>query len=357
MEAFKVCASSFGTEYFGTADLGDKRVTDRLVYCAYQILRHPEGSFPDKFKDPDDLEAFYRLMASAKVSHAKILAPPCQRTLRLMEEENGVVLILHDTTVLDYSGLGIEELGQIGDGHGRGYYCHNSLAATPKRRVLGLVHQIIHRRRQVPKGETKAQRKQRPDRESRLWKKASQALPAVPQGKLGVDIADRGADITEFLDYEDQMGKHYVVRSQHNRLVEIGCDEAQISCGEAPRRLKLHDHVRQLPKAGTRHLDIPSGPGRAARSARLAIAWAELQLQPPRQPRGEERGVPLRVWAIRVWEPNPPQGSERLEWILLSNVEVTNVADAWERVDWYSCRWIIEEYHKVQKTGCEIERM
>ena len=24
-------------------------------------------------------------------------------------------------------------------------------------------------------------------------------------------------------------------------------------------------------------------------------------------------------------------------------------------MDWYTCRWVIEEYHKAQKTGCAIE--
>jgi hypothetical protein len=202
----------------------------------------------------------------------------------------------------------------------------------------------------VPKAETKAQRRRRPDRESLLWKKASQAIAAAALGKLYVDIADRGADITEFLDYEEEAGKHYVVRSQHNRLVEI-MHEGQ------RQEVKLHDYLRQRPKAGTCQFDIAAGPGRPARRARLAVTWVELQLLPPRQPRGEERGVPLRVWALRVWEPNPAPGSERLEWILLTNVEVKSVADAWERVTWYSCRWLIEEYHKVKKTGCEIERM
>ena len=46
----------------------------------------------------------------------------------------------------------IEELGQVGDGHGRGYYCHNSLAVTPQRKVIGLVHQQLHTRRHAPKG-------------------------------------------------------------------------------------------------------------------------------------------------------------------------------------------------------------
>ncbi len=33
------------------------------------------------------------------------------------------------------------------------------------------------------------------------------------------------------------------------------------------------------------------------------------------------------------------------------------LADANERIDWYQCRWIIEEYHKALKTGCQIEDM
>jgi hypothetical protein len=61
------------------------------------------------------------------------------------------------------------------------------------------------------------------------------------------------------------------------------------------------------------------------------------------------------VWVVRVWEPDPPAGVEPVEWFLLTNVAVKSAADAWERVDWYCVRWVIEEYHKAQKTGCTIE--
>jgi len=44
-----------------------------------------------------------------------------------------------------------------------------------------------------------------------------------------------------------------------------------------------------------------------------------------------------------------------LEWFLLTNEPVTNLDEAWRVVGWYECRWIIEEYHKAQKTGCGIE--
>ena len=83
----------------------------------------------------------------------------------------------------------------------------------------------------------------------------------------------------------------------------------------------------------------------------------KLRIRPPREARGEHGRALLTVWAVRVWEPNPPAGVEALEWILLTNVPVNDVADAWERVDWYKRRWILEDYHKTMKSGCSIEDM
>ena len=60
---------------------------------------------------------------------------------------------------------------------------------------------------------------------------------------------------------------------------------------------------------------------------------------------------------MRAAEIDPPAGVEPLEWILLTNVPVGSAADAWQRVDWYRVRWVIEEYHKGQKTGCGIEQL
>jgi len=44
-----------------------------------------------------------------------------------------------------------------------------------------------------------------------------------------------------------------------------------------------------------------------------------------------------------------------VEWLLLSTLAVNNFDDAIERIEWYSCRWVIEIYHKVLKSGCKIE--
>src|SRR5262249_14861202 len=46
---------------------------------------------------------------------------------------------------------------------------------------------------------------------------------------------------------------------------------------------------------------------------------------------------------------------EPLEWILMTSVPVLTLEQAWERVDWYRARWIVEDYHQGLKTGCHIE--
>src|SRR5258708_15840402 len=139
MEVAARMGASMGLEHFGAADFGDKRLTDRLVHTADLLLKHPEGSFPTKLSQPADLDGFYNFVAKPAVTHAAVLASHVSRTLAVMRAREGVVLIVHDPTVLDYSGLdAIAELGQVGDGNGRGYYCPHSLAVTPPRGAMGL---------------------------------------------------------------------------------------------------------------------------------------------------------------------------------------------------------------------------
>jgi hypothetical protein len=353
MEAYP-CAQrqSFGEMQFGNVDLGDHRRNARLMQLADRMIQHPGGTLPDKCGNPADLKALYRLMNAEQVTHEAILKPSRERTFELVRAYPGTVLYIHDTTELDYTGLlSLDELGQIGNGGGRGYECHNTLAVAAETGVtLGLAGQILLKRRKVPRGEKRSQARDCPDRESRLWKRGSQALPAPPANQKWVEIADRGADVTEFLDHLDAAGKLYVVRSKQSRKIVV-------KIGGKRQQLKLHDFARGLPVGGRRSVTVAARPGKPKRTATVRVGWAPLTIIPPRQKRGEERGVPLQVWVLYVGEVDPPAGVEPLEWILLTNDPVRNFEDACQRVDWYSTRWTIEEYHKVLKTGCGIETL
>lgn len=340
----------FGREHFSNAKLGDKRRTDRLVYTANRMIEHPGGTLPHKLDEPKDLKGLYRLANTDAVTHAAVLESHYQRTWRLMAAATEVVLNIHDTTELDYSGLDIEGLGQIGNGHGHGYECHNTLAVgASSGAIFGLANQILFHRPHAPKRETRKQRQQRANRESRLWKQGSAALPTAPPDKLWVDVCDRGADVSEFLAHEEKTQRHYLVRSQHNRRVRLGPGRRRL--------VKLHDWARQLPVQDEYSVAVEAQNKQPARTARVTLAWGELWMQPPRQARGEHGPELLHAWVVIVREVAPPAGVTPVEWILLTNVAVTNLAEARERVAWYGRRPLVEAYHKGLKTGCGIEEL
>ena len=60
---------------------------------------------------------------------------------------------------------------------------------------------------------------------------------------------------------------------------------------------------------------------------------------------------------MQVAEVAPPPGEKAIEWTLLTNERVAAFEDARRVTGWYERRWVVEEYHKAQKTGCRIEDM
>ncbi len=180
-----------------------------------------------------------------------------------------------------------------------------------QREVIGLGNQILHCRPITQKKETVAEKRNREDRESLLWIQGVQSLPADEEI---VDVCDRGADEFEFLEHEVASVRTFVVRSS-TVLVN-----------------------------------------RKSREAVVHVSASRVTLLAPRRKRGHHGQSPLPMWVVRVWEPHPPEGAEPLEWILLTNHACMDFESAHRVKSWYECRWIFEEYHKGQKTGCGIEK-
>lgn len=350
MDTQHAAVVGFGMENFGAAQLGDRRRTRRLVQTVDRMLSRPGGTLPDKLQNPAELKGLYRLVDAEEVTHAAVLEAHRQLTLERMRACEGDVLIVHDTTELDYTTReSLKGLGQIGNGSRRGYLCHNSLAVVAaSREVLGLGNQILHCRPIVPEGETRGERRAREDRESRLWKRGSEAVGSPPSGRRWIDVCDRGGDLFEYLDFKHAGGGFYVVRSRHDRRIEVDEETTQ-------RQEQLHAYARSSPSLGEKTVEVPPRDGRAGRAARVRIAAGRVTVPPPKNPRGEYGTEPLTIWVVYAGEIDPSPGVEPVEWILLTNVPTEDLAQAGERLEWYSCRWIVEEYHKGQKTGCGIE--
>src|SRR3954447_24449496 len=91
---------AWAQQQFGAVDLGDRRRTRRLVRAAAPIARHPEQSFPQLF-DWNELRAFYRLCDQEQATVANVQQPHWAQTRQAMAQ-HPCVLILHDTTTLDF---------------------------------------------------------------------------------------------------------------------------------------------------------------------------------------------------------------------------------------------------------------
>lgn len=335
-------------------ELGDRRLDRRFQNVAQAIAANPGASLPQIFPDPSAYHACLRLFDAKRCTHDNILGTHQEAALNAMEKISTPILLLHDTTLLDFSGHTTleDDLGPIGNGGGRGWMAHHTLAVDPSNRlVYGLVSQILHVRVSPPPGETVAQKRERASRESRLWTRGLDEMGPTPENCHWIDIADRGADIFEFLQELVERRRHFVVRSKHNRALGSGSSEEKALA-------LLHDQVRLL--AATTHWDhlLPARAGKSARTVRLSAVSQAVTIRPPHVRKGnyEPEAEPLALTVVRVWEANPPAGETALEWILLTNEPAATPAEIRQVAEWYADRMQVEELHKVQKSGAGVEK-
>jgi Transposase DNA-binding len=344
--------NSFADVAFPELDLGDARLDRRFARVVQAALEHPAEPLPDKFHDPAGYVGCLRLLHHPRVTHEALLSCHQVALLERLEAHPGTVLFLHDTTDLDYSGQATlaGALGQIGNGGGQGYLCHNSLAVDPTTRtVFGLACQILHVRPAVGPAEPVARKRARADRESRLWGRGVDHIGPTPAGRTWVHVGDRGADAFEFLQGLADGRRDFVIRSCHDRSLAV--DPA------AGTPAHLHAWLRAQPAQADWTVAVGSGPGRAARTAHVRATAHRVTVRSPHVRKGDFRREDLTVGAIRVWEPDPPAGAVGLEWVLLTSRPVDTPDRLRAVVGNYECRWLIEEYHKGLKTGAGIEKL
>jgi len=367
MNASTLLSALQWAEYtFGEVHLGDRRRTERAVKIASAMARNPAASLPAQMQDEAATEAAYRFLQTPDVTYEKLIGPHVAHT-RAHASKQQQVLLIQDTTEVDYQQhLATTGLGPIGNGTHHGYLLQSVLAVVPEsREVLGLMHQEPFLRHPAPKGETRREREQR-ERESQVWERSVQAIGTPPAGVQWIHVGDRYSDIFSLLSLMRQQQCDFVVRAAQDRCVDLLVEQTDAPVpprSHHPRRARqeaeakpqhLFEVIRGWSAVGEQELHLDATKQSKARVAHVVISFGCLRLLPPQNQQSSELR-PLVVWVVRVWEPEPPEGVEGLEWVLLTSVPTATVAQAWERVDWYRARWIIEDYHQGLKTGCSIE--
>ena len=79
----------------------------------------------------------------------------------------------------------------------------------------------------------------------------------------------------------------------------------------------------------------------------------------PRQPAASLKALdpkPIPQWVVWAHELDPPpELKEPIDWMLWTSLPVGTLEAAMEVIGYYEKRWLIEEWHKALKTGCQME--
>lgn len=355
-------SAGWAGQEFGSCDLGDDRLTDRLVKIVSAQAAQPQGSYAQASGGRrHELKAYYRFLNNerSELNLESILKSHHRQTVRRMKNER-TALIVQDTTDLNLSTRShCEGLGQIGTNQtgakSRGLRLHSSLALSQEGLPLGLV-QLHGYAPQSAKGKDR----QRPieQKESYRWiegfAEAMEIAALLPHTQV-ISVADRESDMFELFDFRRrQTGKKadLLIRAKTDRCLE-------------DTEHKLFEELAAAPLARTvsitvprqrEHLSKPSTPGRPglpAREAQVEVRFKPVTLSAPNT--AQTRHLqPITLWAIYLLEKNPPAGATPLEWLLLTTIQVPSAKQALKCIRWYCRRWRIEEWHRVLKSGCNI---
>jgi hypothetical protein len=353
---------------FGGARLGDKRLTPRLVKIAGNKSRNPGASYLEAARgDRYDIKAYYNFIRSERetINFNAILSSHTERTRRRMKG-NDCVLVIQDTTDLNYSNLkccqGLGKNGESQNGFDvMGLKLHSSFVVGEEGLPLGVLGAKCYApdHSKVKKKKSEIRNTPISQKESFRWlegyESCVEASKLMPETRI-VNVMDREADIYELFELAEKNDNcvDLIVRAQHDRLL-VDSDR------------KLFEQLRGAPVRFELEVDIPPQRGRnkkqgkkerpymPARKARLEVRYANVCLKPPQSPILKNRKA-IELRAVYAREENPPEGAEQISWFLLTTLEVSDDRTAKKVVEFYRRRWRIEEWHRVLKTGLNIEK-
>ncbi len=336
----------WAAEEFALVELGDKRRNQRLIALAEQRAGRPNASMAVSCGGKAATKAAYRLLDNEAVGAEEILAGHYACSIQRAQAEE-IVLAVQDTTELDYSQHpATQGLGYLNALSQQGMYVHSTLLVTPERVPLGLIDQYLWTRDPADFVVKKEQRRELPIAEKESWKwlvsleATARAQRQLPHTRL-INVGDSEADVYDVFVKARQLQVDVVIRAAQTRVV-------------ASAEHYLWNALEQQALAGEVTIHVPRQKGRPARNAQLEIRFVALTLLPPTK-RQDEDLPSVALWGVLAHEAHPPAGEEAVEWLLLTTLTVTHFDEALTILHYYTCRWGVETYHKVLKSGCRVE--
>ncbi|HEX4044641.1 MAG TPA: IS4 family transposase [Gammaproteobacteria bacterium] len=269
---------------------------------------------------------------------------------RIKTSDAEYILAIQDGMRLNYTSHKAKtEIGRIGKSGNKEQYGliqHVMLCVTEKNEPLGLLDlNYFH----YDEFDSDNHRHHRTidEKATRCW------LEALSRGRsrLGetnkkiINVADREGDFFEFIDSLSSANELYVIRAKHNRYT---------GKKHRDRNEKLFDCIRDTLDAGEMIVTIQDVVTREIKDITLKLKKLKDVLIPPPNNGKEEKDIhaykPAKVNVVMAY-------NDDHEWILLTNLPVDTQEEIEKVLSIYKLRWHVEDFHKVQKTGYQVDEL
>jgi hypothetical protein len=337
--------------------LGDKRLDQRGRLLLQRLFAHPQASLNAACQGWAETQAAYRFFDNDKVQPQPILDPHQQATRHRMGQRP-LVLLVQDTTELDYTAHPVAGDGPLSSLQQRGFLDHSHIAFTPGGLCLGVLAVDLWARTAEGFGQGKKRQHDPIEaKESYRWlqgyRLACRTAAQLPQTRI-ISVADCEGDLYEVFVEADRAQPpakaEYVIRVGKDRALTEPDPEAGPDCYH-----KLRPALEKAPLLAQRQLDLPRTPKRAPRTAALEIRATSVQLKAPYRRQAPLPDVSVNVVLVR--EIGAPAEVEPIEWLLATSLPIDTESAVLAVVDDYVGRWPIEVYFRVYKSGCRVEQL
>lgn len=282
-----------------------------------------------------------RFLANENVTLEALLAGWGEQTAVAVAGRH--VLAIQDTSEINFRTKPERRrgLGEIGKGTGHGLLLHAMAAVdADSDACLGLVAGKIWTRQ----GRVMVPHDKRPleQKESERWiSTANRAKQVLSAAAMVTVIDDREGDIYAKWASVSDSNFHLLTRSMHDRVLADGAS--------------MYATAASWPIVDTATIDVVARADRPARQAKLVLRFGRVTLKRP-QKASSDLPKTVELTLVEVAEVDPPAGVEPLHWYLLTTHDVSDVASAWQIVNWYKKRWVIEQLFRLIKTqGLQLE--
>ena len=332
-------------------DLKDKRLLNRGNSILDRLFANSVHSIRQLARSDSEAKAMYRFFQNDRVSEDDIIrnmASNCGscvggKSVLCIQDSSEVNLFKHRNRLKKDDSIGVTQASA----GGLGFFIHPSLVMDSQSLMpYGFSHVKVWNRSHKPDKKPKGHKYNKvpiEEKESYKWIASSLKSKAVLENASElIIIQDREGDIYEQFCLVPDAKTHLLIRAKSNRVIQ--------------GKQKLFDYLSRQPLQGTYTVELEGDKRRKIkkRTATIEVRFSKVSISAHQY---ADKNLPRSICLYAIEAKEAGQNIENpIHWRLLTTRKVEDLQTALLCIEWYACRWVIEEVFKIlKKEGFDIE--